>query len=93
MFVLLILPGRAYQSFPMAALIGSLLGLGGLAAQAELEAIRLAGCSPARLTRSVLQTGVVMLLAVVIVGEGWAPAARQLATQLRTSAIFDQIGV
>ena len=43
LFILLVLPGRAYQSFPMAALIGSLLGLGGLAAQAELDAFRLAG--------------------------------------------------
>ncbi len=93
LFVLLILPGRAYQSFPMAALIGSLLGLGSLAAQAELDAIRLAGCSPARLTRAVLQTGVLMLFAVVLVGEGWAPGARQLAAQLRTSAIFEQVGV
>jgi len=93
LFILLILPGRAYQSFPMAALIGSLLGLGSLAAQAELNAFRLAGCSPARLTRAVLQAGVVMLVAVVFMGEGWAPVSRQLANQLRTSAIFDEVSV
>ena len=93
LFVLLTLPLRAYQSFPMAALIGSLLGLGSLAAQFELNAFRLAGCSPARLTRSVLQAGVVMLLAVVVVGEGWAPASQQLASQLRTAAIFDQVSL
>ncbi|MEN8802138.1 MAG: LPS export ABC transporter permease LptG [Thiogranum sp.] len=93
LFVLLILPGRAYQSFPMAALIGSLLGLGGLAAQAELNAFRLAGCSPTRLTRAVIQTGLVMLVAVVFMGEGWAPVSRQLARQLRTSAIFDEVSV
>jgi len=93
LFVLLTLPVRAYQSFPMAALIGSLLGLGSMAAQFELNAFRLAGCSPARLTRSVLQAGVVILLAVVVVGEGWAPASQQLARQLRTSAIFDQVSM
>ena len=92
-FILLVLPGRAYQSFPMAALIGSLLGLGSLAAQAELNAFRLAGCSPVRLTRAVLQTGVVMLVAVVLMGEGWAPVSRQLAGQLRSSAIFDEVSV
>jgi len=93
LFVLLTLPVRAYQSFPMAALIGSLLGLGSLSAQFELNAFRLAGCSPARLTRSVLQAGVVMLLAVAVMGEGWAPPSQQLAGQLRTSAIFDQVSV
>ena len=93
LFVLLTLPVRAYQSFPMSALIGSLLGLGSLAAQFELNAFQLAGCSPARLTRSVLQAGVLMLLAVVVMGEGWAPSSQQLARQLRTSAMFDQVSV
>ncbi len=93
LFVMLTLPVRAYQSFPMAVLIGSLLGLGSLAAQFELNAFRLAGCSPARLTRSVLQAGAVMLLAVVVLGEGWAPSSQQLARQLRTSALYDQVSV
>jgi lipopolysaccharide export system permease protein len=77
----------------MSVLIGSLLGLGGLAAQAELLAFRLAGCSPARLARAVLQAGVLMLVAVVLMGEGWAPLSRQIAGQLRTSAIFDEVSV
>ncbi|MFQ5643074.1 MAG: LPS export ABC transporter permease LptG [Thiogranum sp.] len=93
LFVLLTLPARAYQSFPMAVLIGSLLGLGSMAAHFELNAFRLAGCSPARLTRSVLQTGVLMLFAVVLAGEGWAPASQQLAGQLRTSAVFEQVSL
>jgi len=93
LYVLLVLPTRAYQSFPMAALIGSLLGLGSMAAHFELDAFRLAGCSPARLTRSVLQTGVLMLLVVVALGEGLAPASQQLAGQLRTSAVFEQVSV
>jgi len=93
LFVLLTLPARAYQGFPMAVLIGSLLGLGSMAAHFELNAFRLAGCSPLRLTRSVLQTGVLMLIVVVLVGEGWAPASQQLARQLRTSAVFNQVSV
>jgi lipopolysaccharide export system permease protein len=93
LYILLVLPGRAYQAFPMSVLIGSLLGLGGLAAQAELLAFRLSGCSPARFTRAVLQAGVLMLVAVVLMGEGWAPLSRQIAGQLRTSAIFDEVSV
>lgn len=92
-YVLLTLPGRAYQSFPMAALIGCMLGLGSLAAQMELDAFRLAGCSPARLMRSVLQAGIVMLIVVVALGEGVAPSTHRLAAQLRADAIFDQLAI
>ena len=53
LFVALGVPTRAWQAFPMAALIGVVLGLGNLAAQFELDAFRLAGCSPQRLTRAV----------------------------------------
>jgi lipopolysaccharide export system permease protein len=93
LFTALGLPERAYQVFPMAALIGALLGLGNLSAQSELNAFRLAGCSPRRLTRSVLQTGMVLLLFAVAAGEGWGPGAQQLAQQVRTSAIFDEVAV
>lgn len=92
-FVLLTLPGRAYHSFPMAALVGALLGLGGLAARAELTAFGLAGCSPARLVRAVLQTGALMLVFVLAVGEGVAPAGEQLARQWRAAALFNDVGV
>ncbi|HFD81101.1 MAG TPA: LPS export ABC transporter permease LptG [Gammaproteobacteria bacterium] len=92
-YVALTLPARAYQSFPMAALIGALLGLGSLAAHGELDAMRLAGCSPLRLARAVLQAGVLLLLLAVLVGEGWAPGWQQLAGRLRTSAIFGDASV
>lgn len=93
LYIALTLPGRAYQSFPMAVLIGSLLGLGGLAAQAELNAFRLAGCSPARLMRAVLQAGVLMLGFAIVIGEGWAPGSQLMARQMRTSALFDDVAM
>jgi lipopolysaccharide export system permease protein len=91
--ILFTLPSRAYALFPMAALLGSLLGLGGLAAQSELDALRLAGCSPARLTAAVLKAGVAMLIVVVAIGEGWAPAAQRLAGGLRAAAIAAAAGM
>ncbi len=93
LYILLILPGRAYESFPMAVLVGSLLGLGNMAARAELDAFRLAGCSPARLTRAVLQAGVLMLFFAILIGEVWAPVAKHIARQVRTSAIFHDVNV
>ncbi len=93
LFVLLSLPARAWQSFPMAVLIGTLLGLGNLAARGELNAFRLAGCSQVRLGISVLIAGIFMLLLAWPLGEMVAPPASQAATSLRTQAIFDDVGI
>jgi lipopolysaccharide export system permease protein len=93
LFVLLSLPAKAWQSFPMAVLIGTLLGLGNLAAQGELNAFRLAGCSPVRLGLSVLLSGILMLAFALPFGEGLAPAVGEQATRLRAQAIFADVGV
>jgi lipopolysaccharide export system permease protein len=92
-YVLLGMPVRAYQSFPMAVLIGTLLGLGSLSARAELDAFRLAGCSERRLVRAVLQAGVVLLIPVVLIGELWAPRSQQLAQQVRSQAIYEDLSI
>jgi lipopolysaccharide export system permease protein len=93
LFVALGVPTRAWQAFPMAVLIGVVLGLGNLAAQFELDAFRLAGCSPRRLTRAVLQAGAVMLAVAMLAGEWAAPHSRHLAGQLRSQAIYAGGGV
>lgn len=92
-YVLLSLPTRACAIFPMAALIGAVLGLGQLAAQSELTAFRLAGCSARRLAGSVALTGLSMVLAVMLVAELLAPPAQQLARQWRGQAIYDDVSV
>jgi lipopolysaccharide export system permease protein len=93
LYVLLGLPTRAWQAFPMAALIGVLLGLGNLAEQRELDAFRLAGCSTRRLVLAVVQAGALLLVALLLLGEGLAPRAQHLAQQLRSEAIFAGVGV
>jgi lipopolysaccharide export system permease protein len=93
LYVLLGVPTRAWQAFPLAALIGVSLGLGNLAAQFELDALRLAGCSPQRLARAVLQAGTLLLLLALVLGEGWAPHSQQLARQLRSEAIFADVSL
>ncbi len=92
-YVLFSLPTHAYQAFPMAALIGTVLGLGNLAAQAELTAFRLAGCSVRRLGLAVMQTGLLMIGGVMLMGELLAPPALQVAQQLRSQAIYDDVSV
>jgi lipopolysaccharide export system permease protein len=90
---LLHMPGGAWQTFPMAVLIGCLMGLGSLATQWELTAFRLAGCSTLRLLRAALQAGAVMLAAALVLGELLAPPASQLAVRLRASALYADVSV
>ncbi|MEI2781351.1 MAG: LptF/LptG family permease [Candidatus Competibacter sp.] len=51
-YLALIQPQRLYELFPMALLVGGLLGMGALAAGSELIVMRAAGLSLTRLTRS-----------------------------------------
>jgi lipopolysaccharide export system permease protein len=90
-YVLLTLPRYAYEIFPIAALIGSLVGLGSLASHSELTAMRTAGFSLARIVSAVLLTGGLMILGITLVGEGIAPAAEQYAQKMRAEKRSQQI--
>lgn len=85
-YVALTTPQSLYELFPMAALLGSLMGMGTLAAHSELIAMRASGLSIWRIVRSVLQVGVLMLAVVVFLGEVVAPAAEQYGQHLRVAA-------
>ncbi|PVV26359.1 MAG: LPS export ABC transporter permease LptG, partial [gamma proteobacterium symbiont of Ctena orbiculata] len=60
-FVSLGMPRYCYELFPLATLLGSLLGLGVLAGNSELLAMRAAGVSIGRIVISVLKTGLLVL--------------------------------
>jgi lipopolysaccharide export system permease protein len=84
-YVLVTLPRRAYEMFGNAALIGGLLGLGGLAATGELTALRAAGMSRLRIAVSAVGVVAALMVGVVILGETAAPWGDQQgqAMQLR----------
>ncbi len=93
-FVILIMPRFAYELYPVGVLLGSLSGLGILAARSEFVAMRAAGMSVARIVVSVMKSGVLMMLFVIIViGEMLAPVSEQHAQRLRADAISDQISL
>ncbi|PKM06199.1 MAG: LPS export ABC transporter permease LptG, partial [Gammaproteobacteria bacterium HGW-Gammaproteobacteria-7] len=71
---LLSAPRRAYELYPTAAVIGCLLGLGGLAAGSELVALRAAGLSKMRIATSVLVLVALLTGVMVVVGETIGPA-------------------
>ncbi len=85
-FVALSLPRYAYQVFPIATLIGALVGLGTLASRSELVAMRAAGVSIARIVLGGLIGGVVLALIAVLIGEVVAPPAEQRALAQRSAA-------
>jgi len=78
-YVLLKVPQQIYMFFPMAGLLGSLLGLGNLATNSELIAMRSAGMSVAQISRAVLIGTFMMVFVVTLIGEFVSPAATHLA--------------
>ncbi|MEO7916347.1 MAG: LPS export ABC transporter permease LptG [Dokdonella sp.] len=85
-YVLLTAPRRAYEWFGYAALIGGLLGLGGLAATGELTALRAAGLSKLRISASVVLTLLVMTIAVTFNGETLGPLGDNQAQAIALAA-------
>jgi len=72
-FVLLQMPYQVYLFFPIASLLGSLVGLGLLASNSELVVMRAAGMSVSQITYAVLKAAFVVILLVTIIGETIVP--------------------
>ncbi len=83
LYILLTTPQRIYELFPFAMLLGSLLSLGNLAANSELVVMRATGISVIRIIGSALKTGLILTLAVMLLGEFVAPIGEQKAKNLR----------
>jgi lipopolysaccharide export system permease protein len=83
----LILPRLAYELIAPAALLGCLIGLGGMANSSELIAMRAAGISRGRILLSVMKVGLLMLLVVLMMGEFLAPASELKAQKIRSEAM------
>lgn len=84
--VIYTVPWRAYNLFPTAAVIGSLLGLGQLAASSELTALRALGLSRRRLGLAVAASLAVLTLLMVVNGETLAPWGERRADALKATA-------
>jgi lipopolysaccharide export system permease protein len=77
------LPGRLYEFFPTAILIGALLGLGTLAANSEFTAMRAAGISIKQITFSVLKLGLLLSVLIFVLGEWIVPEAELQAKNFK----------
>lgn len=90
-YVLLSLPQQAWEVLPIAALIGSLVGLGSLARGSELTVIRATGISVARLAVVALGAALVLIVSEVAVGEFLGPPLQQAAKQHKAFAKFTDL--
>lgn len=85
-FILTTTPRRIYDYLPMAAFIGSLVGLGALANSSELTVIRAAGVSTRRIVWSAMKPAIAIVLVGLILGEYIAPYTEKIAQSQRSVA-------
>ena len=92
-YVLLKMPQQTWLLFPIAALLGSLVGLGALAQNSELVVMRASGMSIARLARSVAFGGVLLMVLAGALGEFIAPPAERYAERDKALAMYSKLAV
>ena len=78
-YVLLTLPSQFYSFFPVAILLGSILGLSILAKHNELMILHSNGVSLYQMAWSLIKATLLIVFLTVLIGEGLAPRAARLA--------------
>jgi len=90
-FVLLSTPRIIYEVFPMAVLLGAILGLSLLALGSELIVMRSSGISISQITAAALKLGVVLAVLALVIGEFVAPRSETMAQRVRAAALESSI--
>jgi len=91
-YMALSMPKRIYELLPIAALLGSVLGLGNLASQSELVVMRAAGMSVAQINKAVMIVAVSLMVVAVFIGEVLRPPAEQRAREIQSVAQSGEVG-
>lgn len=91
--LLLGMPQRLYEFMPTALLLGTLIGLGNLAARSELVALRSVGISKLRILWSVLKVGIALILLSIWVGESLAPTTEGYVRSLNKTSDMRKISI
>jgi len=74
--------------FPMAALLGALLGLGTLATRSELVVMQASGFTRMQVATSVMKTAIPLVLLTMAIGEWVSPQGEQMARNYRAQQMF-----
>lgn len=88
LYTLLSVPKDIQIFFPMAALLGALLGLGMLAQRSELVVMQAAGYTRLQIATSVMKTALPLVLLTMAIGEWVAPQGEQMARNYRAQMLL-----
>ena len=87
-YTLLSVPKDIEIFFPMAALLGALLGLGTLAQRSELVVMQASGFTRLQIALSVMKTAIPLVLLTMAIGEFVAPQGEQMARNFRAQQLL-----
>jgi lipopolysaccharide export system permease protein len=87
-YMLLSVPKDIETFFPMAALLGALLGLGMLAQRSELVVMQASGFTRLQIALSVMKTAIPLVLLTMAIGEFVAPQGEQMARNFRAQQLL-----
>ncbi|MFI8415022.1 LPS export ABC transporter permease LptG [Serratia sp. NPDC078593] len=87
-YTLLSVPKDIEIFFPMAALLGALLGLGQLATRSELVVMQASGFTRLQIAGSVMKTAIPLVLLTMAIGEWVAPEGEQMARNYRAQQMY-----
>ncbi len=85
-YTLLTIPRDVETFFPIAALLGSLMGLGGLASRSELVVMQASGFSRFKIGLAVMKTALPLVIFTMVIGEWGVPQTEQFARNMRSIA-------
>ncbi|RPH29798.1 lipopolysaccharide ABC transporter permease LptG [Buttiauxella warmboldiae] len=87
-YTVLSIPKDIQIFFPMAALLGALLGLGMLAQRSELVVMQASGFTRLQIALSVMKTAIPLVLLTMAIGEWIAPQGEQMARNYRAQQMY-----
>lgn len=88
LYTLLSVPKDIEIFFPMAALLGALLGLGALATRSELVVMQASGFTRMQVATSAMKTAIPLVLLTMAIGEWVSPQGEQMASNYRAQQMY-----
>lgn len=87
-YSILMIPKDLEIFFPMAALLGALIGLGILASRSELVVMETAGFSRFKIALAVMKTALPLVILTMAISEWVAPVSEQTARNMRSEKLY-----